>query len=233
MRTQAPPENLASRIRDVLLDRDDPTQVRMTEQQLGERFGVSRSPVRDALKELEKDGIIERRKRKGILLKPPSLAEILALYDVRSVLEGLAARLVAERATAADLKELASLARAFAQARRDRDFDKAEAVDTAFHRTIVELADNPWLRKVMDNFDIVRKVFRSTVQAKPIVRRRQSPYSHEKMVQALTRGDPDQCESIFRRHIQWSKQSVVESASGMRLDQFGSSSGESTNAGRT
>jgi len=220
MRTPNGSEKLADRIRDVLLANNERIEGLMTEQQLGERFGVSRSPVRDALKELEKDGIIERRKRKGIFLKPPSLAEILALYDVRSVLEGLAARLLAERATSADLKELASLACSFTQAQRDRDFDKAEAVDAAFHGRIVELAGNPWLQKIMDNFDIVRKVFRSTIPTKSPIERRPSPYSHDKMVEALTRRDAEECETIFRHHIQWSKQSVVEIASGVKLDQF-------------
>ena len=224
---------LADLIRDVLLANNDLTGGLMTEQKLGERFGVSRSPVRDALKELEKDGIIERRKRKGIRLKPPSLAEILALYDVRSVLEGLAARLLAERATAADLRELAALAQSFTQARRDRDFDQAEAVDAAFHRRAVELSGNPWLAKIMDNFDIVRKMFRSTSPTKAAIGRRPSPYSHEKMVQALTRADAEECETIFRRHVQWSKQAVVEGASGVKLDQFDSFSGELADARRT
>jgi len=217
--------NLADRIRQVLFSRNAREDRPMTEQELADRFGVSRSPIRDALKELEKEGVVERRKRKGLYLKAPSVSEILALYDVRSVLEGFAARLTAGRATPKDVKQLLSLARAYEQARRKTNPRQAEAADKAFHKRIVELSGNPWLIKIMGNFDIIHKAFHTGCSSDPSAsaKNRRSPYRHEKLVKVLKTGDPEECERIFRAHIQWSKQSVVEEAFGVALDQFDNS----------
>ena len=95
--------NLIEKIRGLLFASNPSETSPMTEQELGKRFDLSRTPVRDALKVLENEGLIERRKRKGIYLKALSISEVLALYDVRSVLEGFAGRLAAGRAKVKDL----------------------------------------------------------------------------------------------------------------------------------
>ena len=87
-----------------------------TEQALADTFGVSRMPIRDALKELEKDGLVERRKGKGVWLKRPSITEMAELHDVRCVLEGFTCRLASERIREQDLSELRRSARIFEQA---------------------------------------------------------------------------------------------------------------------
>ncbi|NIA07863.1 MAG: FCD domain-containing protein [Actinobacteria bacterium] len=224
MYPQNVPDNLAKKIQKALLSANALRDRPMTEQQLADRFGVSRSPIRDALKGLEKGGIIERRKKKGIYLKAHSVTDMLALYDVRSALEGFAARLAAEGARPKDLAQLRLLARKCQELLRERkDFEKSQEVDTAFHKRIIQLSGNPWLASIMENFHILRRVFRLNHMDHPFSRPSSSPYSHEKLVEALERGNGDECERLFRAHVQWAKQGLIKESLGVRLNLLNSS----------
>jgi len=213
--------NLTGRVREALFNAPASPNNPMSETKLAKRFGVSRSPVRDALKELEKEGFIERRKRKGVCLKAPTIDEILAIYDVRAVLEGFAARLASQNSTAKDLKNLIALARKYKQMRKKGKWAKAKAADAVFHSKIVKLSGNPLLIKIMENFDILHRTFDIEYPNQSFEEQKASPYPHERIIEAIKKGNAEKCEKTLRLHIQWSKQGIAEQALGTRLDLFG------------
>jgi len=213
--------SLVDRIRNALFEEDVSADNPMTEQMLAERFGVSRSPIRDALKELEKEGLVERRKNKGVYLKPLTIQEMMAICDARAALEGFATMLAAERAEASDFSYLKKLARQFRDFRRKGNHKRAEEADRAFHEKIVELSGNPILGNILDRFRILRRAFRMRC-LDPVVQQKVSiAYSHEKIVSIMQRRNPDGCEKAMRLHIERTKRILTEQALGMKLNRFG------------
>jgi DNA-binding GntR family transcriptional regulator len=192
-----------------------------TESALAKKFRVSRTPVREALKDLASEGFIVRKKRKGIYIKPLAIDEIVAVYDLRAVLEGFAARVAAERAAEADIEYLMDLALRFTELRRGGDMEEAEEVDLAFHRKIIELSGNPFLVRIMENLGILDRAFKLMYPDPSYKNRNVRSFPHEKVVDALKKGDPGECEDSVRMHIQNSKQFIVEDAFGFKMNPYG------------
>ena len=194
----------------------------LTEQELANHFGVSRTPIRDALKELEKEGIVERKQRRGVYLKQPSVKEIAEIYDLRSILEGFAARLTAKNATKKDIKELRTLAERFTQTKKDGNAEKCDEINVIFHNKIIRLSGNSTLIKITDNFRIIQRAFILTnslpAPEKEIIPT--NPYPHELIVEKLSQRDSGECERILRAHVQRTKELLIERTLGFKINHF-------------
>jgi DNA-binding GntR family transcriptional regulator len=192
----------------------------LTEQRLAEHFNTSRTPIREALAELEKVGIIERRQKKGIHLKRPSPELLAAVYDVRSVLEGFAGRLAASRCTKKDLAELKVFATEYSEGRHRGDHEACEKVNLAFHDKIIRMSGNALLINITNSFSIIRKAFQLAYSIQPELKTNSVPYPHEKIVAKLEAGDAEGCEKLLRVHIQNAKKELIEKSLGFKLNQF-------------
>ncbi len=118
------------------------------EQALSDRYGVSRTPVREALIRLEASGLIQRSPRKGATVFKPTLEEFLAILEVHAKLEGQAAALAARRLSkthAAALEAATAACEAHAAAHGDAEPDRYYQLNLDFHRTVAEAAGNPFL----------------------------------------------------------------------------------------
>jgi DNA-binding GntR family transcriptional regulator len=123
---------------------------RIRQQELAERLGVSRQPVSHALHLLHRQGLVVESGRKGFQVTPLDPARIRQLYEVRSALDGLAARLAAERA-GADAAGCAALSDALAaggRIRADTPLTDLIALDVAFHRALYRLSGNPAIEEI-------------------------------------------------------------------------------------
>ena len=105
---------------------------RLREEEVGARLDLSRTPVREALRRLEVEGIVEHRPRAGAVVRQLSHAELVELYEMRVVLERTAAELAARHGTAAEFDTLAALNRQIAEERSNPA--QAAAINQAFHR---------------------------------------------------------------------------------------------------
>jgi len=180
----------------------------VTEKELCRIFGVSRGPIREALEHLEKEGAIERRKGKGTSLRKLSIKEISELFDVRAVLEGLAARLACENIRKKDMEELKRMdKKQLKSARENRETDLEEMV---FHQKIIALSENSFIGKILENFSILSRTFQIYHLASVATKYNTSPYSHQKIINALATGDPDKAEETMRLHVQYAKQKLIE-----------------------
>ena len=213
--------SLSESILEYLFELSPSAEEPTTESALAQRFQVSRTPVREALTDLVKAGFIVRKKRKGLYIRPVTIAEIVAVYDVRAVLEGFAARMTAERAVDADLDQLTALAKRFAAHRRKGEMARAEKADLAFHKKIIDLAGNPFLVNIMVSLRILERAFK-VMHPRPSYKNRNAhSLPHERIVAAFRKGDPGECEERVRMHIQYSKQYIVEDAFGFKMNPYG------------
>ncbi len=209
--------HLAAAIERELLNLADPADQKLTENELVDKFGVSRTPIREALNFLELRGLIERRKNRGISLRRPELREVAEIYDLRAVLEGFAGRLIAETATEKDLDRLARLADQLDAAEAAGDRTALRAADRGFHELIVNLSAHQLLGKVMADFAVIERAFLMYHKSARRYSAGETPYGHQLIVQALRQRDAAESERLLRGHSQWAKERLLEQALEIKL----------------
>lgn len=196
------------------------TDCRIREQDLTSKFKVSRTLIRDILKQLQVEKLIDRTRNKGITLHRFSLKEIADIYDLRAVLEGFAGRLVTEKITKDQLFELRRLADAYSRNENlEASAELRSELDDKFHRMIVDIADNTHLEDIMNQFSILKQAFSLYLNVeKPAKGIQHTPYSHNKIVEAIEAGDGDMAEQLLRKHSVWAKQQLMTRFTGVSAE---------------
>jgi DNA-binding GntR family transcriptional regulator len=173
---------------------------RLAEEQLAQRFEVSRTPVREAIFRLEAEQLAERHARRGLIVRTIPEQEILEIYAVRRVLDGLAAALAATAGLPADHARLRWLNDRLAEAVARHDFTTAAELNIQFHEGLAEAAHTSMLLHFTRQVhDWVRR-FGATTFSIP-GRAALALEEHLSIVQAIEAGTPDVAEQCARNHI--------------------------------
>lgn len=176
---------------------------RLTEVTLAERLGISRTPVRDAVKRLLIEGFLTRSPGEGLRVTGLNGDEVQQVFRIRAMLEGYGARRAAERATAADMAELhrlAAIMTAHAPPRAPGDYEVISDANTAFHRTIMQAAQSPRLAAMLSlavNLGLVLRTYQM-YSAEDMIR--QSRHHHD-IAEAISARDPDWAEAAMTTHV--------------------------------
>lgn len=183
--------------------------VSLSEIALAEDFGVSRTPVREALKQLQTEGLVEIRPRVGTFVTIPTRREITELFEMKELLEGAAARLLAQRGRVPEIELLEeNLRQADAAVARDDRTRYAELVQE-FHDLIIRGADNSKLeahyRILMNQLAYPRLVTTSLNQPG---RALQSDREHHTVLELIEAKDGDSAERVMREHVRASRRAV-------------------------
>ena len=144
-----------------------PTGANLTEKDLCEEFGVSRTPLREALCQLELEGLVECIPNKGAVVLGITQQDISDIYAIKITLDGLAAELAADRITTAELTELEETLNLTEFYVQKGDLDKLLALDSCFHDIICTASKNRPLRGMMSNFHKYLKMARHSSQTNP------------------------------------------------------------------
>ncbi len=193
-------------IRDQILSGDREGGEWLREGELADQLGVSRTPVREALRRLSAEGLVRHERNRGVQVQAWSVHDLDEIFSLRSVLEPWGCRLAAGSPDL-DVDELDRLARAMDEAAGGRtpDVDTITELNNRFHRLILEAAGNSRLTGVVASVVQVPVVWRtfSHYSAESFAR---SLAHHHELVAALRAGDPDWAESVMRSHVRsaWS-----------------------------
>ena len=165
---------------------------------LAEELGISRTPIREALQRLARDGLVRLDARNGARIGELSLQEIHELYDLREILEGSVARFAALNASALERQRLeAILAR---EAEQLGDPAALARLNKLFHRTLCEAACNRYLTSAVATFSTTLLLLGPTTLAAQH-RADESHREHRQVVEAVAEGKPERAEEIMRAHI--------------------------------
>ncbi|MEL6478782.1 MAG: GntR family transcriptional regulator [Pseudomonadota bacterium] len=173
---------------------------RLDEIKLAERFGVSRTPIREAFQKLALSGLVESIPRRGVFVREPGPIELLEMFEVMAELEAVCARLAASRISDAALAELRASNRICQQAIARGDADAYYDENERFHKLIYAQAGNGFLEQEALRLHRRLKPFRR-VQLRFRGRLRQSMAEHEDIVDALSAGEADRAADALRRHV--------------------------------
>jgi DNA-binding GntR family transcriptional regulator len=189
-----------AQLRRRILDNTYPPGHQALEQALAERLGISRTPVREALIRLQKEGLVEVIPRHGMRVLPVSPADMKQIYEILSALESMAAALAAQRRpTDAELAPLEQASRDMARALRADDLDAWAEADERFHRQLIELSGNRLLVETVLNFwDRAHRVRRLTLRLRP--KPVHSTREHSALVERIRAGDAAGANELNRLH---------------------------------
>jgi len=194
-------ERVYQQLRKAILKNELLPNTRLVEVQVAGELGVSRTPVREALKRLLAEGFVSRDPLGGLVVHAASPGDVEDAYPVREVLDGLSARLAAQRVTPEDVIKLQLIHDTMVDAMKDGRQDDAVRTNIAFHDAIYEIAGNGRLLALgRELTDFVRR-FSSEAYYDSPERREQVVEEHAAILSAIERADPDQAEAAARRHL--------------------------------
>lgn len=183
---------------------------RLMEIQLADELGVSRTPVREALRKLELEGFIVMVPRKGAYVADISMKDVADVFEIRIALEGLAAALAAERITDEELEEMERHLVVKAEAIGKNDMEKLVEVDTKFHEALYGASRNDRLIAIINNLREQIQRFRTSSLAMP-GRMKQSLDEHRSIVEAIQSRDVALARQAAQEHIENAESIMIES----------------------
>jgi DNA-binding GntR family transcriptional regulator len=174
-------------------------EIRLDERRLAADFGISRTPVREAMAQLEREGFVRSEPRRGVYVVRKSKREVIELITVWAALESMAARLIIQQASN---EEIASLRRMFATFENGAvraHLDEYSQLNIEFHQTIIRLSRNDALVQLAENlFTHMRMIRRKTIGEKD--RADRSIRDHMHIIEALEARDTARAETLVRDH---------------------------------
>lgn len=174
---------------------------RLMEVQVAEALGVSRTPVREAIRMLELEGFVVMMPRKGAYVADISIKDITSVFEIRRALEGLAAELAAERASPEHLEKLERLLVELADCVEREDVARFVELDTKFHETVYEASRNERLAPILSLLREQIQRFRTRTLSNP-GRMRVAHDEHRALVEALADRDAERARQLASEHIE-------------------------------
>lgn len=188
-----------------------PSGSKLSEPRLAKQYGVSRGPLREAIRLLEERKLVTRTPRQGVKVITPSLQHALELFTIREVLEGLAAHQAALHATKAEVAELRALLIAHKAELDDPQttFYRQETANSDLHFFIARIARNQLLFDLScGEYYTLFRLYRRRHQLVP-GRAQRALFEHERIVDAIADGDAQLAEILMRRHIASAREGLL------------------------
>jgi DNA-binding GntR family transcriptional regulator len=185
---------------------------RLVEKELAEQLDISRTPIREALRKLELEGLVAYEPRKGVIVVGVSSEDALEIYMIRAVLEGLAARLAANKRTENELNTLKKLLFGMEDCIQKDKITKLTSLHASFHNFIAEVSKSPRLYHMIISLHEYVKNFAEIPCYLP-GRLHRGWEEHKEIVDAIDEKDNERAEHAARNHIMQAKESLLKAIS--------------------
>jgi DNA-binding GntR family transcriptional regulator len=174
-------------------------EVRLDERRLASDLGISRTPVREAMAQLEREGFVRSVPRRGIYVVRKTKHEVIELITAWAALESMAARLITQRATDQEIAELRKMFTKFENGELHARLDEYSEVNIEFHQTIIRMSRNRVLIDLAENlFTHMRMIRRKTIGEED--RADRSIRDHMNIIHAIEARDTERAEDLVRNH---------------------------------
>lgn len=178
---------------------DDATELKLDERSLAEQLGISRTPLREAIARLERDGLVAVVPRKGIFLQRKSMHEVLEMIVAWAALESMAARLAATRATEKEIESLRTIAAKYNEGRLDTRISEYSDDNIRFHQRILDISKCALLKSMAEGLFLHMQAVRLRAM-KEGDRLHRSVVDHAEIIEALEARDAPLAGDLVREH---------------------------------
>ncbi len=201
-------EVVAERIRSEILAGTLTAGAKLIESELADRFGTSRGPVREAIRELAREGLVAELPRRGTVVSTLTARDLAEVYAIREGLELTASRSVIDRASDAQLTDLAGPLREMEAARQSSaDYGAVAAHDFAFHRRLVALAGNRRMAAINDSMlGQTALLLRTAAESNPTLRSDLDRPVHDAILDALRARELDRAQEAVKEHYRYAEE---------------------------
>lgn len=193
--------NVLSTLRDRIVDGHYPQGLKLVESELSNEFQVSRPMLREVLAELENQGLVERKPNRGAMVRRVDTESLMEIMEIREVLEGLCARLAAQKSKPQDWQDLRE---AFGQRAekmvKNHEFENYLRLVADFRERMVKASHNKELAKL--TYSLFAKI--TIVQRRIVIlpgRMEEAIKEHREVIEAIMSGDPGKAEEAKRRNL--------------------------------
>jgi DNA-binding GntR family transcriptional regulator len=202
-------EQVAARLRELLVEGSIAPGAKLNERELAERLSVSRTPLREAIKMLAAEGLVELLPNRGAVAVSLDEQDVFNTFEVMAELEGMSGELAAQRVTDAELSEIKALHYEMLAAHTRRDLSTYYRLNAQIHRAINAAAKNPVLSSTYNqvNARLQALRFRSNQDE---AKWKRAVKEHEQMIDALTKRDSGALRAVLVMHLQHKREVVLE-----------------------
>jgi DNA-binding GntR family transcriptional regulator len=211
------PPSLADRaylhLREEIIRVELPPGTLLHEEELTQRLGVGRTPVREAIQRLRRDGFVTILPRRGTLVSEITITDLATIYEVRKHLESWASRLAAERATEQDYREAQQLVSELAALTAEDGYEPLLALDRRIHRYVYRCTKNPFLADTLERYhNLSLRILHVAMKRYPTLTPRLDDVVHQQrtVLDAVCRGDGDTAERMAIAHISTFERAIRE-----------------------
>jgi DNA-binding GntR family transcriptional regulator len=202
-------ESILETIRDAIMSGSLKPGEKVAEPELAERFGISRTPIREAFRQLESEGYLTVVPRKGAVVVTFSQRDVEEFYAIKSILEGYAARRACEKLTPREIDKLQSINDKLGVLAEEGDVKQFFKVHNSFHDLFVKAADNDKLNEMILNLVGRFQRLRIASLSQP-GRMEFSVKEHQKIIEAFRNKDADLAENLVRSNAEYGGQVLMQ-----------------------
>ena len=180
---------------------------RLLEVELADKMGVSRTPVREAIRRLEKEGLVNIEPRHGAYAAKVSVEDMIEILEVRELMESMAAQLAANRITQEQLDTLLQTENEYQKAVKSGDVEDMIVLDAKFHKQVVEASHNRTLCQLIEPLQEIALRFRY-MYYNDNTRAEKMPSEHERILKALSQGNGEAARKAAEKHLRSIKEKI-------------------------
>jgi DNA-binding GntR family transcriptional regulator len=178
------------------------------QEKLAEELGVSRTPVVNALKKLEQERLITAVPRKGFYIRHFSAEEMVRIFELREVLEGLAARRASQRISESQVRKLQTFFQGLKISDRPEDVENYGEEDRRFHLFLVEIGGDEILSNILQTYNIITSSYLVECRGGLVRPPRETLSEHRALIEAIVGKDPEKAEQAARTHLRRSREKL-------------------------
>ena len=189
-------------VKEMIYDRRLAPGDKICQEKLAAELGISRTPLISALKYLEKEKLVEAKPRRGFFVRAFDRNEMISIFELREVLEGLAARRAAMTITDAQIGRLRQYFCAFSTQVPITDYRDYCREDRRFHNYITQIASREFLESILSTYNIISFSYQRLGSAGLVRTPDETLDEHLAIIEAICRRNPEEAETMMRRHFQ-------------------------------
>jgi DNA-binding GntR family transcriptional regulator len=196
-------------LKSMILDKNLKPGSKIYQEKLAEDLGISRTPLVNALKKLEQEHLVTAIPRRGFYARHFSKEEMINIFELREVLEGLAARRAAIRISGNQIQKLQNFFKEFKTFKDIGSVEKYAKEDRRFHNFLIEIGGDDLLSSILETYSVITSSYLVGFRGGLVRPPQETIREHRAIIEAITKKNPEMAESIVRLHLKNSREKLA------------------------